>query len=136
MPHCSLCKATLQPEGGTILFTDNIGIPFEVCGTCEAQVDVLHDSKDEAEIKAALDYISEHAEALGNRGSYESMMRFVKEHAPHVETEGVIEDTAEDEEASPEEVKAEKKSKIRDALLLILLVFLLILACTFGGFKF
>lgn len=136
MAGCSLCGSSIEQESGAILFTDKWGIPFEVCGTCEEQVDILQNSKDEAETRRALEYVSVHAKEIKDKNNYKSFMGFVRENATLTEVETEINEHDKGGEASPEAAAAEKKSRRRDFVLLIILGILLVLACTISGFKF
>jgi hypothetical protein len=118
MADCSLCKDSLQPEGGTILFTDSRGIPFEVCGKCEENINVLHNSTDDAETGRALDYISACTENLETREVYNSLMSFVKQEEPGAILQDDDEDSSDElsgseddseEAGEPEETETEEE---------------------------
>jgi hypothetical protein len=87
LPECSLCGCPLESEGGTVLFTDHRGIPFEVCEKCTGSVDLLHGSSADEEKARALDYISGCAENIENRGVYDELMRFVEGEIPELRNE-------------------------------------------------
>jgi hypothetical protein len=130
MPECSLCGALMGPEGGAILFADGRGIPFEVCGKCERVFDVLRTSTSQPECEKALDYISHHADGIGNRGTYDLLMSYIEkevpfsklmpddgaEHAHGNYTEGQAGETESEEEARAEEAYTGRKRKIRGLL--------------------
>lgn len=149
MAECSLCGDALQMEGGAILFTDNRGVPFEVCGKCEEHVDVLHGSRDENDIKVALDYISGCADNLEYRDTYETLMEFIKREESDAVPQEAAEETMEQddteeaaesadvqqEEAVSPEAADGKTGKYMPFLVGIVLVGILILAFALGGFR-
>jgi hypothetical protein len=146
MPDCSLCKETLPQEGGAILFTDRRGVPFEVCGKCEGAIGTAIDSKDDAEVEGALNYISERADNVENRDTYDAFFSFLKKETPEESVQQVEEEAGAAEEAGPSALEEEAatgeaaieterpgKRKFWPYVLVIVLVGLLALVYIFGG---
>lgn len=143
MPQCSLCGNEMPPEGGAVLFADSRGIPFEVCGACEAHIDALRCARSDAEAGKALQYISERAGNLDRRDTYDSLVAFIGANRAHgagpeqeLETpESAPEEPAPAEQTAEESGEGGKRGIFRSVIFVAAIVALLLLAWLLGGFN-